>query len=472
MTTAVATPHLTSTDYLFRDSLGRHYRRLRDVDRVRWHVDYDAVFSVLKLGAIVPPLSPFLGIARVPPVLRASDVVKNGIDRRRARAASLDAQKAMVRRLLDDILIRRIGNCMEPVIMFSGGVDSGLLAARVKALGYDRALLVNYAFGSDDVESALAERMAEKIGLRLLRVEARQSKTSVLEAPGKVYDMPFGDDSVAPTAELADAVCSALGPARRVIIDGTGADGGFGLHARLRALRIKAACVPSPVRWLAGLVYDAGLWTSKGPMERFVKRLRGFSGASAVCGVIAQNPLDGVIYGAGSRARVEALMDRWIGEAVGKDFRREATAADLALVCANIFAQKAKPIFESHGHTLLFPFLDPAMVELTLGAAIDWKMNTAKAPLKALLCESVPAEMVFRAKSGFVDPRAEVYHDPAFIAHLAAVADNASPIGCVLRKKQIGKLVRQLRDKRPLPVAAEHFVWTVVFADRWYRTFA
>jgi len=472
MIAAGVAPYLTSTDYLFQDSSGRHYRRLRDIDRDAWRIDYDAVYSVLKLGAVVPPLSPFEGIARVAPALPTRERVDAGAARDGAPRAGLDEQKAIIKRLLDDILVRRIGSCREPVIMFSGGVDSGLLASRVKALGYDRALLVNYAFGSDDAESALAQRMAARIGLRFLRVEAKQAKTSVLAAPGKTYDMPFGDDSVAPTAELAAAVCSALGESKTMIIDGTGADGGFGLHARLRASRIKATLVPAPVQWLAGSAYDAGLWGRKGALERFTKRLCGSKGSSAVCGFIAQNPLDGVIYGAGARARVEALLDGWMRAVVGSEFRRAATAADLALVCANIFAQKARPIFESHGHETVFPFLEPPMVELMLGAGIDWKMSTAKAPLKALLCEIVPQDMVFRPKSGFVDPRAEVFHDATFLEYLAAVTDDASPIGCLLDRKRIGKLVALLHGDHALPAQTEHFVWAVVFADRWYRTFA
>ena len=471
MTEVVAAPYLTSTDYLFRDSFGRHCRRLRDIAPRSWRVDYDAVYSVLKLGAIVPPLSPFHGIVRVAPELTRSDAAGTEVRYGDARGAGPDEQMTIVRGLLDEILTRRIGNCREPVIMFSGGVDSGLLASRVKALGYDGALLVNYSFGSNDAESALAERMAGKIGLRFLRVEATASKTSVLDAPGKTYEMPFGDDSVAPTAELAYAVCSALGSSRTVIIDGTGADGGFGMHARLTASRIKAAFVPSAVKRVAAAAYDAGLWSRKGVIERFTKRLRGSDGTSPVCSFIAQNPLDGVIYGAGARARVEALLDRWM-RTVGPDFRRAATAADLALVCANIFAQKARPIFESHGHEPVFPFLEPAMVELMLGAGLDWRMSTAKAPLKALLCESVPAEMVFRPKSGFVDPRAEVFHDPTFIGYLAAVAEDSSPIGCVLHRRRLGKLLTLLQANQALPPQTEHFVWAVVFADRWYRTFS
>ena len=473
MTTAVAAPHFTSTDYLFRDSSGRGYRSLRDVDRLRWHVDSDAVFSLLKLGAIVPPLSPFLGINRIAPVLRASAALASGVESREVWSANLDAQKAVLRRLLDDILSRRIGGCMEPVIMFSGGVDSGLLASRVKALGYDRALLVNYAFGDDDAEAALAERMATQIGLRFVRIEAGQSRASVLEAPGRVFGMPFGDESVAPTAEFAHAMCSALGTTRSVIIDGTGADGGFGLHQRLRSTRIKATLLPTPVQRLAAAAYDAGLlWCRKGILERYTNRLRGSGGCSAVTGFIAQNPLDGILYEAGARARVDALLGRWICDAVGGDFRRTATAADLALVCANIFAQKAKPIFEQHGHEVVFPFLDPSMVDLALGAGVGWRMPTPKAPLKALLSESVPAEMVFRPKSGFVDPRPEVHCEPAFVDHLAAVTENSSPIGHLLRRKRIGNLVALLRAKRALPPSTERFVWTVAFADRWYRTFA
>jgi len=104
-------------------------------------------------------------------------------------------QRKVVHQVLDDSLVEV---CPErnPVLLFSGGVDSGLLAARVAALGWRDALLVNYSFGDADPESHMAEAMAKHLGLRFRRDHGLLPE--IHEVCPSIIHVPF----VAPPADL------------------------------------------------------------------------------------------------------------------------------------------------------------------------------------------------------------------------------------------------------------------------------
>ena len=108
-----------------------------------------------------------------------------------------------------------------------------MIATKTGALGYRNTLLLNYSFGPDDGESALAEAMAKKLGLKFERCGREKLGCESLEAPGAVYHLPFGDKSTVPTYALAQAAVERLRGEQCVIFDGTGADGGFGMTRKV-----------------------------------------------------------------------------------------------------------------------------------------------------------------------------------------------------------------------------------------------
>ena len=117
-----------------------------------------------------------------------------------------------------------------PIVMFSGGVDSGLIAYRLSALGRMDTVMFNVSFGQNDKEAMVAREMANR--LRLNCIELRYpGKWDVLTSPGAVYPVPFGDYSAPPAAFLASEICDRYAGQKVVVFDGTGADGCFGLQS-------------------------------------------------------------------------------------------------------------------------------------------------------------------------------------------------------------------------------------------------
>lgn len=436
-------------------------------------IDDDAVLSILQFGAMIPPLSPWKGIRRAFPGYRyvgtkmvgscvlppVSDILIHGADK----------QSNEIERVLDCVLKKHIGENEDPVVLFSGGVDSGIIASRLAALGYSNTLLINYAFGEQDLESDLAEKMARRLGLPFARVYGNEHPCVCLDSPGQVYPQPFGDHSTVPTSALARAVVQRLSNESRLIIDGTGADGAFGMLGQIAAWE-RLVRVPRLARQVASLAYGEVLWKRTGKWEKVGRVCRRSIDMPLLSAVLAQNPLAGTFFNGAANSNLHDLLERWIVGWVGEHRRSQIVGADLALTCANIFAQKAKPILEGAGHKVLYPFLDIEMVSMALGIARSNQMVEAKAPLKRSLARYVPDDMVYRPKSGFVDVKGEVFFSEEFIHHLFAATKSSSPFGHILDRKSVDRVGELLKRKKVLPAQTLNLLWSIVFTDRWYRT--
>lgn len=457
----------------FFDDSDRIVSKPRYLANENSQIDDDAVFSALQFGAIIPPLSPWKGIHRLLPgfryqgtkMVRPVDLVKG----KNISALNAEQQADEIENLLDAILKRHIGERGDPVLLFSGGVDSGIIASRLAALGYRDSLLLNFSFGDDDPESKLAEAMANHLGLKFERVSGNRRPCSCLDDPGATYPQPFGDHSTVPTSDLAYSVVERLSNQKCLILDGTGADGAFGMTAKIGSWE-RMSRIPQIVKASAAFVYSKVLWHQTGGIEHVARILRRSAEMPLLSAILAQNPLAGTFYKKDNRHSVDDLLERWIGGWADDTSATRVVAADLAMTCANTFAQKAQPILESGGHKLLYPFLEDEAVSMSLSSIPYWQMDEPKAPLKKSLARHVPRNMVFRPKSGFVDPRGKVFFDEEFIEHLRSTCEPTGPIAHMLERKPILKTCGLLARNKALPAQTLNFIWAVVFTDRWYRT--
>ena len=200
---------------------------------------------------------------------------------------------------------------------------------------------------------------------------------------------------------------------------------------------------------------------------RLLRRLHDMPLLSAI---LAQNPLAGILYASDGREKVDALLDEWVSGLVGDSLLRKVIAADLALTCANTFAQKAYPIFRRAGLRVVYPFMDTEMVAFALAVAPSQGGGEKKALLKALLAQQVPREMVYRPKSGFVDTSGQVFYDATFLEMLWAATEESSVLSRIVFKYPLRKVCDRLRRHERLPDQLLNCIWSITFTDRWYRT--
>jgi asparagine synthase (glutamine-hydrolysing) len=449
-------------------------------------IDPQAILCLLTFGALTAPYALWREIRRLEPgvwteidlanlALRHERVDLWGPPQAQEGALAAPAQEEIVRERLDRVL-RRLAPDERPVLLFSGGVDSGLLAARARALGWRETLLINYSMGPQDREAALAAAMARALGLPFLAIEDDAAAWAApIAGLARNYPQPVGDYSLIPTGRLCDAVLERAG-GRASIWDGSGADGVFGAFPKLARWR-RLYALPAALRALGAAAYRAGgFWRNDTSLGRRlaaarITRQMPFLLAS----MIAEHPLRGIAYDAGE-ADVRALhaaIAAAIAAATAELAVPEAAsrALDLRHIVCDFTAQKDAPRFLGREPDIAYPFLDPELVRLGMRAAWAWpEQAVSKAVLKRLLAQGVPAEMVYRPKSGFMPPIAQAFRVEPLRGALAAAIAPESPLAPYLRREVLLAMAG-CAARGTLPHRVYNFLWTVVCVAHWMMQF-
>jgi asparagine synthase (glutamine-hydrolysing) len=441
-------------------------------------LDRRAVYALLHYGAIPAPLTIWQEVGRIPSgqVLRLSPrhreprcepVFRFG-DHGGASATASDAD-ALVRTELDASLSRIPPGA---VLYFSGGVDSGLLASRLVRAGRKDVRLFNYAFGPEDSESELALDMASHLGLECRRVTHEPGKVAeVLERLGRDYSFPFGDLSTIPMNILVHASLPAATESG-VVVEGTGADGAFGIAERYPLWR-GVFGVPVSLRRQVDRAYGTlRLWEQDSLLERAARFVRKSARLPLAQAVVAQNALDGLAYPVppGARAAVDLAVATGIDAlSRGGEAEERLALVDLVWVCAGRMAPKSFDPLRTRGVRPLYPFLEPGM--LRVSSSLPWRekcpRGAAKVILKRLLATDVPHEWVYRPKRGFTPPYREMFASAPLqeFLHEVVLADDRLLASC--DPDRVRHMVRQTRGPRPLSSGAYEFLWALTFTAGW-----
>lgn len=481
--TEVSVP-LTTTDQLYYRTDERALRisdDLRTLYAAGDSLDEAAIYSYLQFGAVVPPLSPWKSIRRFVP--GTTTIISNpGTPTTRKpsppnappkvrRSPNIEQQISAVVSALDRCLLEHCAG--RPVtILFSGGVDSGLLAARAAVLGLKNVTLVNYCFGPDDPESMLAEQMARHLGLNFVRIVEDTSGSDVadvLQHAGLYYRTLFGDHSVAPTCAMIRAIipqCEAGG----VVLEGTGADSGFGEFGRAMQWQ-RVYSLPAWGRKLGAMAYrTTRAWGRESKLEYYLRILRRAEQLRHPFAAVAENALLGIAYHP-SPDDINAIAEhlaQWLPHLSPPDPRLQLAAFDLSLGCASITAQKSRSLFDGTSLDVVYPYLLPDMVEVAF-ASVDWvgSETEVKRVLKAALAQHVPSTMVYRAKSGFVASMPDKFGQKAFLTAFDKLLEPRSPLSRFLDRKFLLGIRPKLVSKQKLPPQTEYFLWCAVFGNEW-----
>ncbi|HTI06549.1 MAG TPA: asparagine synthase C-terminal domain-containing protein [Gemmatimonadales bacterium] len=354
------------------------------------------------------------------------------------------------------------------VLFFSGGVDSSLLAARAAVLGRSDVQLVNYAFGPDDPEAAHALRVAAALNLACERITHEERfGTQVLDRLGRDYAFPFGDLSTLPTNLLVHAAFAGCTTPPVAVVEGTGADGAFGLAATYGRWRAVFA-LPAPLRTAGTAAYDwLRLWRFNFYLERVLRFVRKSTRLGIRPAVMAQHSLDGIAFDLPRGVSADVPEPSEIASP-----EERLSLLDLAWVCAGRMAPKSFDPLRARGVQPIYPYLEPDMIRAS--SSVAWSVKSAggeeKSLLKALTARHLPGDLVYRRKSGFTPPyRATLASAPLqeFLHDVVLVPHNPLLEWCDL--PTIRGLVTRAGSGAHLSAGAIDFLWTLVFATGWLR---
>lgn len=443
-------------------------------------VSPNAVYGLLQFGAVPPPRSVYQEIRRVPGGHRASlrpesvsSEVSVAFSMRTDSQATQGRPEKRVRTALDDIL-QEIPS--QSVLYFSGGVDSALLATLLKQLGRTDVLLFNYAFGEDDSEGQLAREMANHFGFDLKQVNHQSHELeNVLSRIGHEYSYPFWDYSTVPTNLMMHA---SLEAAKRsgVVLEGTGADGLFGLATKLPHWR-RIYRIPILLRAMVAKTYNwFDLWEQQNGVERVVRLIRRSVQMPILpAAVLAQNPLDGIAYEVpdGSRdALIESIDQYLIGLIADLSPEEKFSMLDILHVCAGIFAAKSFDPLRHRGVSAVYPYLEPNVLRAAI--SLDWEQKSEegeeKALLKNMLANHVPSEWVYRPKTGFVPPIESLLASGTAQSYVREVVlAETGPIRGFLNRDRVRKMVDAAGQEKALGGQTYYFLWGIIMLTAWLR---
>lgn len=388
---------------------------------LRWaggEPDPVAVAALLQYGTIPPPHTWSVGVRRVPCGHRLTSVPGAEPDVRRAvppisewvRPAEPGDAADETARLLDGALARVP---QRSVLFFSGGTDSGLMAARLVTLGRRDVRLVNYSFGPQDEDSVHAERMAARLELPFRRVTWDPDR--IVPACARIgldFAVPFNDLSVIPTHLMLLAAAEDLGDAPAALL-GVGADDVYEGGLKIRDWsRLLAA--PRPLRRaVVGTLGPLRPWWDDGALHRVwgIGR-RSLLARHELGPLVMHNDLAGIGYPRDD-ALQGAIEDAWRGsiDAFSTGLAAEDRLSLMYLMNGGMGweAPKFDPL-RRMGVQAFYPFLEGPL--LRHGLSLSWEQKCAgrkdKVLLKRLLSRSVPSEMVERPKRGFSPPFREL----------------------------------------------------------------
>ncbi len=425
-------------------------------------LDWRAVYSLFQFGAIVPPWSTYRGIRRFVPgqttqiscpgfaISRTSTEVVCNSDSN-PPGADLDS------RVLD--LLDRELQCHHQdgsaVVMFSGGIDSGLVAARLAAAGQRNTHLVHHSFAPKGRQTARAERMAKELGLTIEVVpDDPLFLDRLLNREITIFPQPFSDSCVGPSVQLIVHILANHSD-RATIFTGEGGDSGFGIYRRIRACH-RVFDLPAPLRGIAGLGHRGGLLTARlgrlGDMLLGVRRIAG-SGAPSLA-AISMNALSGIAFQSDTPIvqEVENEILGWVRDVVPTD----QSVGDIWLsqmhFAAGRVVQKYSPFAVARGKVITHPFLQPSFSHFAIGDdAAPLRKDAPKAVLKRLLGHHVSPELIRTSPWG---PPLDRYFrlPPVRDAMCDEVLDPNGALAPFLRLPVVSRFVEATLRGQPLPL--------------------
>ncbi len=335
------------------------------------------------LGYIPAPHSPFAEVRKLlPGVVATFDLVTTTLSLSETLVPYSDTELSLEAALEDSIHAHFVADV--PVgLFYSGGIDSTLLLAKARELGYNPEPFFLHI--PDRLDNEYAVAAAKELGVKLTTFEFNQAQA--LEQLLKLrlsLDEPFADTSYIPTEYLSSQVART----HKVVLSGEGGDeffGGYHRHNHLLGLRGTARLVPG------------------GIVSLLPSRLR-----RAVESKINGDPyaayLEFVRSDQGLGSRTEALdflrAKRPLHDELG-------LALDQGLYLPDDLLFKIDRAGMRHGLEGRVPFLD----KIFFGAARKHSARerhggsrAGKAMLKDLLRKHLPERLVERPKQGFSVP--------------------------------------------------------------------
>ena len=416
---------------------------LRAVPWIDTTTDDATLGHYLRWGYIPAPLTIYRGCEKLPPA-RWMRVTAKGLEVQQyfdpntpdpSLASSRESSSITqtTRDLLTSAVKRQLVSDVPLGCFLSGGIDSSIIAAAMKAsvVGGDQPVHT-FSIGFDDPrydETKYAAEVARHLATKHQQFTVRPNAAEDLPKLAAVFGEPFGDSSALPTHYLSRETRRHV----KVALSGDGGDELFAGYDRYRAMLLGEGfrSLPAPLQKIAlnkiwerlpGTHPKSSVARLKRllsslhlpPAERYDSFMRYFDEAMTAALMKSREEASG--GGKWLKHQFEALV------ADGRDVVQAALALDRATYLPEDLLTKVDRAAMLHALEVRSPFMDPALVHFAAGLTTEQLLGTrggatafmqspmttpAKLILRDAFAADLPPSVFKRRKMGFAVPIGE-----------------------------------------------------------------
>jgi asparagine synthase (glutamine-hydrolysing) len=338
------------------------------------------------------------------------------------------------RNLVTEAVRRQLVSDVPIGCFLSGGIDSSIIAAAMKAAVPVNQEVHTFSIGFHDPrydETEYAAEVAQHLGTIHQQFYVKPDAAEDLPKLAEVYGQPFGDSSALPTHYLSRETRKHV----KVALSGDGGDELFGGYDRYRAMAISQRLrAVAPLRSLA----TSGIWQKlpghhpKSAIIRLKRLLRHVNDSPAAQYTSLMRLFDdnaiACLMGAEKISRAEPYTARYEEYLLGgRDPVQAALALDRRLYLPDDLLVKLDHASMLHALEVRSPFMDHEIVQFAAGLSSDELIKGGgKRLLREAFARDLPKQVFRRRKMGFAVPIGEWFRkDLAGFLRSHLLADNS-----------------------------------------------
>jgi asparagine synthase (glutamine-hydrolysing) len=400
---------------------------LRAVPWVDAAIDRGGIVQYLRWGYVPAPGTAFRRIFKLPPgctmLCRAGRFSRphEYFDPNQRVAASNPPEPSAAasdpvestRRLLMQSVRRQLVADVPVGCFLSGGIDSSIVAAAMKAAAGSGQEVMTFAIGFDDArydETAHAAAVARHLGTTHREFRVRPDAAADLPRLARCFGEPFGDSSALPTHYLAQQTR----PFVKVALSGDGGDEMFCGYDRYRAMALAQRVARQPI-WIRRALASGALQSLPGthPKSRLARLKRWLASLpsspaqrySSYMRLFDDAQIDRLFGRKISGLPGDAIADEFETLSQGRDVVETSLAVDRVTYLPDDLLTKLDRASMLHALEVRSPFLDPDVVTFAAGLHTDNLLGGGSKPLlRRAFAGDLPTEVFRRRKMGFAVP--------------------------------------------------------------------
>jgi asparagine synthase (glutamine-hydrolysing) len=384
---------------------------LRPTPWIKWDIDQASVAEYLQTGYIAAPATIYRAVAKLPPGCwmkcgaNGSITVQRYFDPNDFDESS-EVSAATVKETVLQAVRRQLVSDVPVGCFLSGGIDSSVIAAAMKATSPDQRVMT-FAIGFDDPrydETKYAAEVAKHLGTEHQQFIVRPEAANDLPKLAKVFGEPFGDSSALPTHYLSRETRQHV----KVALSGDGGDELFGGYDRYRAMRLgkRGPKIPGVIRRMAASLPAGHPKSAMSRARRFLATI-GLPGPERYASYVALFDPDSAraLFPADSSISRNVVAEAFAMLGPGRDLVQTALAADRITYLPEDLLTKLDRSSMLHALEVRSPFMDHELVHLASGlSTVQLLKGGPKRMLREAFAADLPDSVFRRKKMGFAVP--------------------------------------------------------------------